>query len=153
MATPSFSTNRLAAHDSSGSQPLGHQPEAPHKTKQVASQMAKILKHWVTLPADHHPNELHLASKQLVDAAKTQLGTYHHLFDPPRPLPKGYLLPKESKKWMGARPIVAYFHTNTGRLSQFVAVALTQINDRVLGRDMALPSVSFILKKLRRTME
>ena len=92
-----------------------------------------------------------VTSRQLVDAAKTQLGTYHHLFDLRRPLPKGYLLPKESKKWMGARPIVAYFQTNTGRLSQFVAV--TQINDRVFGRDMALPSVSFILRTLWRTME
>ena len=160
---------------------LRSQPEAPRKSKPLAAQVAVILKKWITLPADHHPNELHLAcpvqfhylliktfvdgvifqqmpqnvlvtSKQLVDAAKTQLGTYHHLFDLRRPLPKGYLLPKESNKWMGARPIVAYFQTNTGRLSQFVAVALTKINDRVFGRDMALPSVSFILRSLWKTM-
>ena len=160
---------------------LRSQPIVQRNSMSNASIIAQVLKKWVTLPADDHHNVLHLAcpvqfhflliktfvdgvifqqmpqsvpvtSRQLVDIANQKLGRYHHVFDSRRPLPKGYLLPKESKQWMGARPIVAYFQTNTGRLSQFAATALTQINDRVFGRDLALPSVSHILKALWRTM-
>ena len=142
----------------------------------------RILKTWVTFPADHHPTELHLACpvqfhylllktffdgqifrplpqaaactlSQVLAATRAQLGSYHTLVLRRKRLPQAYLLPKESKKWCGARPIVAYSHTWNAKLSSVVAVATMLLTCRVFGRAQSLPSCQYVLRQIWQVMQ
>jgi hypothetical protein len=140
------------------------------------------LKGWVTLPADHFPTVLHLSCPQhfhrllttvFNDGVVFQMMTsppevtknqillqmpsdlrlkYRKLIDRKKPLPYAYLLPKATKGYCGARPIVAYSTSWNSRLSRHLAVAVTQILSATFQRQNVLPTVQHILELLWKTI-
>ena len=154
---------------------------AEDESVQAIKAASHCIRHWVTLPVDHFPTQLHIACPvqfhllligtffdgtifrplpqsaavtrdQILKQARKQLRNQKALILS-KPLPKAYLLPKASKGWCGARPIVAYNAAWNGKISQVVAAIITQVVDRVFGRKEALPSVMHILQQMWKIMQ
>ena len=147
------------------------------------NQEVRMMKRFVLCPADHHPHQTFVACPihyhtllqktyfqsdvfepctvgsfslrdRLVQLAKQELPTLlHSLINPEGTLPYAYILPKPSKDFEKARPIISYMLSWNAKLGQLVGTLVYELCRSIFG-DMQLDrTVQDIIKDIQKIFD